>query len=435
MGRRSGIVLIICLVLSLFTGCYDSREIDDLTYIIALGLDKGAIEPLRLTLQYAIPKEMGGGGGGGEGGGKGGSKSIGSITIECPTLYAGLNMANGFIGKKVNASHAVAIVISEELAKEGVRKYIHAAERGREFRPNMYIVVSNSSAEEYLKQIKPVQEVDPVKYYQLIFTAYQYTGFTPNSSYYHFYQGMTSDSEQPVAILAGVGKYKSSKEFANIEAGTASDKGRTPPLGGDFKAGNLPKIGDQNSEVMGLAVFNGDKFVGEMDGEDSTNFIILKGYFKHAYLTIPDPEVPGYFIVLDIKQNRFPEKKVKIVGDTPQIYTRIKLEADLVSIQSGYNYEDPRNLFIVENAASAFLKEEITKFLYRTAKDFNSDIVGFGKLAARNFLTTKQWEDYRWLDKYKNSNFNVDVEVMIRRPGLIIRTSPVVTSRNGEVGK
>jgi len=38
------------------------------------------------------------------------------------------------------------------------------------------------------------------------------------------------------------------------------EKGREFPLEGDFKAGDMPKVGTIKSEVMGLAVFNGSKW-------------------------------------------------------------------------------------------------------------------------------------------------------------------------------
>ena len=46
--------------------------------------------------------------------------------------------------------------------------------------------------------------------------------------------------------------------------------------------------------------------------------------------------------------------------------------------------------------------------LYKTSLDFNSDVCGFGKYAITNFLETKDWDNYNWLESYKNSIFNIN---------------------------
>jgi len=51
----------------------------------------------------------------------------------------------------------------------------------------------------------------------------------------------------------------------------------------------MPKVGTIKSEVMGLAVFNGSKMVGELDGEETQLQLMLEGNFGYSYVTIPDP--------------------------------------------------------------------------------------------------------------------------------------------------
>ncbi|MDP4094901.1 MAG: Ger(x)C family spore germination protein [Bacillota bacterium] len=426
MNRIIGFILIIFILCTMLSGCYDSRDVDDLTYVIAVGLDKGKLEPLRLTLQYAVPKEMGGGGGGGGGEG-GGSKAISTVTVECSSLSSGINLVNGFVSKQINVSHAIVAVFSEELAKEGISKFLYGMERGREFRPNMYVAVSRGSAEHYLSQVQPIQEVDPTKYYQLIFSSYKYTGFAPNSKLFSLLNKFKNTMGQPVVALAGVSKHKSLDDFAKDP-----DFAKKPPTTEqNFLPGNIIKQGDIAGEIMGLAVFDGDKFMGEMTGEESTDYLMVTGDYSNSYLTMPDPKKPDNYIILNVKQSRYPVSKVKLMGNTPQINVEIKLEADFIAIQSGFNYENPQNLGLVENAASSLIKDRVTRFLNRTSKEFQCDICSFGKEAVKKFLTTKQWNDYNWFGKYKNANFNVKVEMRIRRPGLMIRTVPINTSQGG----
>lgn len=430
--RYVSIILVTLFILLSLSGCYDRREVDDMAYPIAVGLDKGEGNFLRMTLQIAVPTAIGGGGEGGGGGG--GEKSVSVTTVETPTIYSGLNMVNTYVSKQIDLSHVKAMVFSEELAREGIEKYIHAIIRGREFRPNAYILVARGeggTAEEFIRSVTPKLEANPAKYYEMVLSAYRYTSFTANTQLVDFYHKMESHSVQPIAVLADVGKFESTEDI-NIEASTYKEKGRSLPLEGDFKAGDMPKIGDFKAETMGLAVFDGSKMVGELDGEETTYHLMVDGKFGYAYVTIPDPQSKDNFVLLNIKQNRPPKKKVEMVNGKPRINVKVALEADILSIQSGINYEDTDKTTILENAAEEFLKEGIERMLKKTAEEFRSDTLGFGNVMKSKFLTWDQWKDFNWNRKYRDSSFQVSLDLRIRRPGLIIRTLPAVGSEGEE---
>lgn len=420
--------IFIISISSLFSGCFDRREIDDLTYVIGIGFDKGDVEPLRLTVQYAIPTAMSGGGGGDTGGDdKAGAKSLGMVTVETSTIYSGLNMVNNFVGKQLNMSHAKVAVFSEALAKsDGVEAYIHAMTRGREFRPNMVIAVAKGLAEDYLKTIKPKQEINPAKYYELKFSNYKFTGFYSNTALYHFYNKTESYGASAVAAIVGVNDNKNSKE---IEAEkTSITSGMSSPMMGDYKAGELPRAGDIKGETLGLAVFDGTKMVGELNGTEATSYLIASGEYKNSYMTFDDPQMMGKFISTNISQSRIPEYKINLDNGKPVIDVNIKLEGDFLSIQSGINYENDPQRTQFETSAEKYFEKEISKFLDKTSQELGCDICSFGKFAKKKFLTNDEWVGFQWLKKYKETKFNVDVDLKIRRPGLMIRSLPPIVS-------
>lgn len=425
MGKfRVYSVLIIVLLQSfIFTGCFDKREPDDMAYPIAIGFDKGKTNELRMTLQMAVPTNIAGG----ESGGGDGSKSTTVITVDTPSIYSGLSMLNTFISKQINISHLKAIVFSEELAREGVSKYLHSMIRNREFRPNASIIVSRDSAEEFINAVKPKLETNPAKYYELLLDAYRYTGFTTDTQLIGFYNKSESASVQPVAVLAGVGKYKSSEEF-DLSNSTYMEKGRNKPLEGDFKGGDLPKVGGLNIEIMGLAIFDGGKMVGQLDGEETNYHLMVEGKFNSMYFTMPDPLVKNNFIVLQLKRSRLTKKDVEIIDDKPKLIVKVFLEGDILSIQSGYNYESEENIEEFQMAIEDYIKDGITKYLEKSTKVFKTDSNGFGRELKSKFLTWQDWLEFDWLSKFKESTYDVEVNVMIRRPGLIVRTVPEVKS-------
>ena len=177
------LILIFIILSASIAGCYDLREVDDMAYAIAIGLDEGENNFLKLTLQFAAPLTLSTGGSGSSGDEK---KNTNMITVETPTLYAGLNMINVSLSKQVNLSHAKLIVFSEEIAKKGLTKYLHALVRRREVRPGMYIAIARTSAENYIEKIKPILDPHPAKFYELLFAASSYTGFFSTNELHDF---------------------------------------------------------------------------------------------------------------------------------------------------------------------------------------------------------------------------------------------------------
>jgi spore germination protein KC len=236
------------------------------------------------------------------------------------------------------------------------------------------------------------------------------------------------------AATAGLAKYTSTKEF-DPGLNTAKEKGKPRPYEADFYAGDIPKVGDQKGEVMGLAVFDGTKMIGKMDGAQATNYLMVTGEYKYAFVTIDDPKVPGEVVVLSVSQGRKPEYKIDLADSKPKISVKLNFEADFASIQSGVNYEDNKQKPLIEKTASDYLKRGVSKFLELTAKEYHSDICGFGREVRKQFLTWKEREDSKWLSRYKDAAFDVSVDVKIRRPGQIIRSAPFLPSDEKEISQ
>lgn len=419
------LVIAICMPLS---GCYDAKEIDELAYVMAIGIDKGKTNFLKITLQIAVPKNIGGGSEGKKGSGE---ESSTIISADAPAITTSFNMLNTFFSRQLNLSHAKALVISDELAKSDISPYLHAMIRNREFRPDIHLLISKSSAEEYLRNITLEIAVDASKYYALNFESYRYTALAPHSTFGSFYNDVESLDKQGIAMLAAVNKFESSEDF-DAEESTFRSKNRSFPHEGDFKAGDIPRTAEIKSENMGSAVFDGTKMVGELDGGETAYYLLSTGQYDHAFWSFDDPKHPGKLITLDIRQNRKPKTSVKIVNGKPYINLKLNLEADILSIQSGENYESPKQLGFFEDNIKKFIEEGMMRTFNKASRQFHSDIFGFGKNAKALFLTWNEWEAMNWKHIFQYSQLNTEVNFNIRRTGLINKTSPIVSSKGKE---
>ena len=56
-------ILIIIFCLFTLTGCYSAEGIETLAYAVAIGIDKGENDKIRLSLQFALLSDSSSGGG------------------------------------------------------------------------------------------------------------------------------------------------------------------------------------------------------------------------------------------------------------------------------------------------------------------------------------------------------------------------------------
>ena len=75
----------------------------------------------------------------------------------------------------------------------------------------------------------------------------------------------------------------------------------------------------------------------------------------------------------------------------------------------------------IEDYAESYIESFLNEFLYKTSKDLRTDIIGFGEKLIPKYLTLNEWQNVKWLSLYRDSFFDVDVDVMIESSSLSIK--------------
>ena len=91
----------------------------------------------------------------------------------------------------------------------------------------------------------------------------------------------------------------------------------------------------------------------------------------------------------------------------------LNLEAKVLSVDSSSVNMSEEKFEEISAMANHYLKTEITKFLYKTSKEYKSDINHLGKYAFPLFYTTSEFQKYNWLDNYQNSFFDVKINTNV----------------------
>jgi len=420
--RKISIILLLTLLTMNLTSCYDANEIDDMAHVVAIGVDRGISDKWRLTLQFSTMKESGGGSGTESGGGGGDSKGDYSyVSVDAPSFFEGINMLNTALPRKLNFMHAQIIVFSEDVAKAGlIGEYIAPIIRFREIRWSAHVFVAKGKALDFIKENNPYMGTMVSKSFQLLINESDETGFFPHVTLEDFYAGIKSTYHQSIAAIAAVNDSKNFKE-------EGEPWGTEFNTGGNYVAGQIPRSGDNKLELFGTALFDGDTMVGELNGDETRYLLMAQGEFKRGLFTMQDPQKPGVIIPLDVTSSRKPDIKISFDGSMPVINLKVELDADILAIQSGINYEQPELKSVLEDEFEKIVLEGIASVIQK-CQSLNTDVLKFGDAAAKNFLTIGDWESYNWNNHFKDAAVSIEVKVTIRRTGTQIKSYPITDS-------
>ena len=396
-------ILLVNLVF--LSGCYDARGIEDLAYVTALGLDISDNNVLSLTFQISIP------GSSSESGSSQSSKTE-NTTVQCSSIDNGISLVNSYISKQINLSHCKAIVFSEKIAAGGIGAYIETLSNNVEIRPDCNVIISRCTAKDFIENATPSIETLTARYYEVAIKSSEYTGYTTSTEFATFINDVQNSFIQGSAILGGINTGNNSVDEA-LYVG----------IDGSYKANESPIDDVNNVETFGTAVFHDDKLVGELSGFETICLLLISNKIQSCTISVPSPFKYADEIDLFIREDKTPKIRVDMVNGTPHIFVDLFLEAHGLTLNDSVDYTSLGDVELLERSSEQFVEMQVSNFLYKTAKEFNSDVVGFGKYALNKYLTWDEWEDANWNENYRNSFFSVSVHVSVLSGGQFDKVS------------
>lgn len=407
----------------ILTSCI-GEEPNDIAYITALGIDK-ADTGYMYTIQFANPKRISGGAS--EEGGSG-ENIVENITVQTPTLYSCISNANAIVSEDFSMSHAKIIVVSEEVAAEGLGYLNDTLARNNEVRPEVFIAVAEN-AQNYLEEVKPVIEVNPAKYYQLTYENKNGSRIPQNPAL-EFYFSCMSKKEDCVIPYAGVAKAEESSSETSSDS-KSENKNNESIVNKSHSEAELNETGFENmtlnhyagqagvsitnkSEAMGLAVFRGDKYIGKMGSIEAEMYNMLIGKFREESITFYSDETPEIPVTIKIEQKKKPEYVIDKEKRTVKINIRLSGELQTVSEQS----KQDMSIDEFEIKASDMVSEAAESFIEKLYHEMGVDPLGVRGRLKKEFLTYPEYEEYCKTFDASKWGFDVETELMIKRTGM-----------------
>ena len=408
--NRFQVVIIAIIIVSLFFSLTNytnsSENIDNLAYVMAIGIDIGETSKYKISVQFSTVESADTGtsskSSGGNTSGSDQSSNFLINTVEADSIDKGIAIINSYIDKEINLSHCKIVIVSEELAKSGVSPIINSLINKVEIRPDCNIIVSQISTEEFLDTYSPQMEETIAQYYDVISSTATDNAYTQSISLSDFYYNLKDDLYEPYATLGTVCNPK-------MNSNTSKDKSLDAQSKSVQTDSDKPLI-----KTIGLAVFKNDTLVGYLDGIETVCHLLLTNELNNCIINVPSPFSENETVDLYLSNLKDTKIKVRIINGSPYVTVDYDVSLRILSYNNAITALTEDDLKKVENAANNYITEQIYNYFNKTSKELNTDIAGIGRFALNNFKTISEWDSYNWLENYKNCTFKVNAKMSIK---------------------
>ena len=296
------------------------------------------------------------------------------------TIYTAIKSVTETEGKIPLYSQNRIIILGKSITEENMADVIDFFVRDVENSSSVYIAAAEKTASEIL-QAKNGEEYISARSIEMGISSYEYDAKIFNLQLYNLinrYNSGTKDFAMPLLSLKEKDKEKS-------------------------------------VEISGTALFNSTEY-REKISKDQTVFLnILYNSLNNTALSYDyDNDKKVSLNIVDSKT----ERKVTMKNGKPVFRIKVKMQADISEVSGGVSSAmEIRDIDRIKTAGERYVENETKKLLNSLYNEYNSDSVGLARL-----LYIWQQDFYKENEKnldsvLQNSNYEVEVNLKIRRIG------------------
>lgn len=381
-------LLIIVILLFSTSGCWNYYELNEIAICTGMAIDK-TDDGYEITYLISnAPKQ--------ETSYKEGQAGVTSYSGKGKTLVA----ANQDIALKMPMhpyhGHLLVVIVSEDVAKDGIEDVLDLMLRAAESRKNFYLILSkDSKAKDILQILSPLDSFPSNTIASDIESIKNDSAMVYEISYNDFISKFLSNGIEPVlnavTVLGDVDKGSDEKSL-----------GKTTP--------------SANIKLKELGVFKNDKLLGWLSDDETQGINTINNKVSRIFIEV---ECDDNKKVTTSITNLSAKKTLEINSqDDINVYIDIKGSASIIETNCKIDLEDNEQIYEIEKKTNKKFKKIINKGIDRVQKDFKSDIIGIGNLIYKK--KPKLWESINkdWNDNFfPNINFKVNINIEINNKG------------------
>ncbi|TCX53515.1 Ger(x)C family spore germination protein [Dehalobacter sp. 14DCB1] len=374
--QRKVLIFLSIFITILMTGCANYRELETLAVVTGTAFDKGS-DGAGYHLTFEILGQSAGGGAQGP--------AVKSQLIESDgnTIFDAVRNALKKSDKKLYYGDCKTVIISNELAREGIAPVLDWLNRDSEPRITIDLFISKEKTAKEVIEQKSLN--NPITSYALSNIDKNNPKFLSKTAYVQLYQANNMLGGEGISLILPA------LDIANNQ-------------------------NDKITELGGTAVFKKDKLLGYLGSDESKYLVFTKNQVTSGLLIINmESASPG--ISLEII-----ESKTKVIpiltGKLPEMKIEIKMQVALGEMQTSANLNTESGIKKIEEKASATIEANIKQLITKVQREYDSDIFGFGSAIYKN--NPDYWKEMKpqWDSLFQSLNIDVSAEVEIINTGL-----------------
>jgi Ger(x)C family germination protein len=374
-------LLFVAFTLCSLTGCWDRRELEERISVVAIAVDNAEQTTSKakyaISIQIPIPTRIAGGGEGG--GGEGGASSVQVMTSTGLSLHHALDNLQKRLNQELFFGHVRILVVSEEVAREGVREIIDFFRRDPQVRRQMGFVITHDHAKDALKVFTNLEQV-PAVYLMSIIESGGRRDFLPEISLGDFTVCLSTPFLDPMTYYS--------------------------------------KIGDSDFSWNGLALFHKDKLVGTITERETWLLMHLtnQGSGGNILIQLKDHEKNKNNTLIINPGTVKTKTKLNVSDGHVKARYDVALEVDIRENNTTYQLSNLKQLQEVSDLIAEQLEREAKQLVHKLQKEYGVDALQLGlKLKAYHH---KEWKKMVWEEIFPNAHIDIHYDVKIRRTGL-----------------
>ncbi|TGB04971.1 Ger(x)C family spore germination protein [Halobacillus salinus] len=378
-------VILTCLFL--LTGCWNSKELDELGIAVATGIDKNDDGDYVVVVQVINPSEI-------ATDAPTNRPPVSTYSITGKTIFEAFKKLSAKSPRKIYFSQMRLVVLGEKLTQEGIMPTLDFLYRDHEYRASFYVTVARDApVDKLLSIVTPYEKIPANKIMNSIDNVQLNWGVTKGITIDKLIADIRSPGISPV--LAGIyiiGNEDEGNNMSNVENVDAPTK----------------------LEIDHLVAFKDDKSVGWLNEEQSQGLNYATGDVKSTIVTHPCDD-KGTLTVEILRTTSGIKANTK--NSNPSATISIEAEGNVAEVDCEVDLGAPDAIHKINKEVEKQIEDLVQSTIKVSQEEFESDILGIGGAFHRD--EPKYWKSVEgdWDQQYKNVEISVDAKVKVRRKG------------------
>lgn len=379
------ILFILCCSF-LLTGCWNYRELNELSIVTGMSIDKRE-EQYVVGLLISNAKKT-------QGESKEGESQTIVLNGKGHTILEAIKDVGLSSPKELYFQHLLVLVVSEDIAKEGVYPILDYLFRDSQSRKTFYFILAkDTEAIDTLKIVTPLESFPSQNIAVNINQTTKLQAIITDTTYNSFLRDLLMLGKHPsVNSVTVEGSVKKGEKEDNLK--------QTEP--------------DAIIKMGTLGIFKKDRLLGWTTKDENRGISILQNQISIMYSTFDYKKIPITITLPSLHS----KTKVIMEHKTPIIEVTITGTGIINEVNGKLDLEDPSVITALERSLKKELHGYIEQALEVTQKKYKSDIFGYGNMIyKKNPAYFKKIKDTWDEEGFPNLEIKIKMDVTLNNKG------------------